>query len=898
MSRWSGREVTQVALDVELYRRTVYAPAGPRSQAIRRLSVIDIEPEGAARTLVFLHGFGGRALQWIYQLRAFGQDSRVIAPDLRGHGLSDDPPELLCDMASLLDDLDLVLDGLRVQRPFYLVSHSFGGAIATEYALRHPEDVSGLVLIGVPTRFLLGPGWRQAMSLPDPIFDTIVTRLHIALYAHPHTLRRMHDQAMAAWRGGEHMQQLRVPTLVMLGHRDTVFSQAYYTEVPRRIPGAKQVVIPVSAHLVQLERPQAVNRAIRRFIGAQPPAQNTASTPSAVSGDQAPDAAGPSRGGRPVGAAARYAEMPWLQHYDVEVPEQVPSPKQPLHELLGNAAREFPERPAIIYFGQRIRYRELDLASNRFAHALRHLGVQAGERVAIVLPNVPQLVIAFYGTLKAGAVVVLGTPLYTEAEIGAQLRDSEARVLLALSAFRATMERACAGTHVEHIIYTDVREYMALPQRVRITTLIEQSVGQRPGAAVPASASPATPATPASPPAAAPPTSPPPATATPPAADAPPVPWQTHEFQRLLHSQPAAPLASSIEASDLAVLQYTSGTTDSPQGVMLAHGNLTVNVAQTRHWFSEVQRGVETLLCALPISHSYGLTTGMNLAVAVAASMVLLPTMRADQIVKAIKQYHPSLFPGVPALYLAIANYPRIRSYGIASVRSCISGSAPLPVEVQEAFEKLTRGRLVEGYGLTEASPVTHANPMQGERRVGSIGLPFPSTQAKIVHWQTGAPLPPGEVGELLIRGPQVMQGYWKQPEETAQALAGGWLHTGDLARMDDDGFFTIVDRKKDVILAGPYNVYPREVEEVLYEHPKVLEAAVVGVPAPEGSERPSLIKAVIVLRRGERATAEELLALCRERLDAYQVPDIIEFRTELPKNFVGKILRRLLVGP
>jgi long-chain acyl-CoA synthetase len=280
-----------------------------------------------------------------------------------------------------------------------------------------------------------------------------------------------------------------------------------------------------------------------------------------------------------------------------------------------------------------------------------------------------------------------------------------------------------------------------------------------------------------------------------------------------------------------------------------------------------------------------------------------MPTTRTDQILEAIKQHHPTIFPGIPAFYVAIANYPKVRSYGVSAIRICVSGSAPLPVEVQEAFEKLTRGRLVEGYGLTEASPVTHSNPLEGERRLGSIGIPLPSTNARIVHLETGEPLPPGEVGELLIRGPQVMQGYWNMPEETAQALRHGWLHSGDLARMDEDGFFTIVDRKKDLILAGSYNVYPRDVEEVLYEHPKVLEAAVVSILTPAGngdsgdSPPPSpFIKAVVVLKRGEQATADELLALCRERLDAYKVPRQIEFRSELPKNLVGKVLRRLLV--
>ncbi|HEX9057726.1 MAG TPA: AMP-binding protein, partial [Ktedonobacterales bacterium] len=370
-------------------------------------------------------------------------------------------------------------------------------------------------------------------------------------------------------------------------------------------------------------------------------------------------------------------------------------------------------------------------------------------------------------------------------------------------------------------------------------------------------------------------------------------------FQRLLRASPATPIESGRTQDDLALIQYTSGTTEAPKGVMLTHANLMVNTSQVRHWMPEARRGKEVTLCALPLSHSYGLTSCLSISIALAASIVLLPATRPAEILRAIKRERPSMLPGVPSLYVLIANYPKVRSYGVASIRTCLSGSAPLPVEVQEAFEKLTRGRLVEGYGLTEASPVTHCNPLSGERRVGSIGVPLPSTNAKVVSIETGAEVPAGEVGELLIQGPQVMRGYWNAPEDTALALNGGWLRTGDLARMDEDGFFSIVERKKDLILAGPYNVYPREVEEVLYESPKVLEAAVVNAPdGLAGDGAAPAIKAYVVLRRGERATPDELLALCRERLESYKVPHSIEFRTELPKNFVGKILRRLLVGP
>jgi long-chain acyl-CoA synthetase len=375
-------------------------------------------------------------------------------------------------------------------------------------------------------------------------------------------------------------------------------------------------------------------------------------------------------------------------------------------------------------------------------------------------------------------------------------------------------------------------------------------------------------------------------------------PLPHHDFQQLLRAASSAPLPGETRCDDLALLQYTSGTTDAPRGVMLSHQNLVVNVAQQRHWITDARRGGETILGVLPLSHSYGVTGCMNLAMALAASLVLMPTNRTQEILNAIKRYHPTIFPGVPTIYLAVANFPHVRRYGVASIRVCVSGSAPLPVEVQESFEKLTRGRLVEGYGLTEASPVTHSNPLKGERRVGSIGVPMPSSSARIVDLRTGEPLPQGEVGELEVRGPQVMQGYWKRPDETAQALREGWLRTGDLASMDEDGYFTIVDRKKDLIIAGPYNVYPRDVEEVLYESPKVFEAVVVGgrdSANGRGEDNP-FVKAIVVLKRGERATAEELLALCRERLDAYKVPKQIEFRTELPKNLVGKVLRRLLV--
>ncbi len=834
-------------LDIELYRRAVAAPPVPPRQHPRRISVIDIEPSGATHTFVFVHGYGGSARQWLPQLRYFGQFAHVVAPELRGHGFSDDPPELATSLDALVDDLETAIAALDLAQPFTLVAHSFGGAVAVEYALRHPEAVSELVLLGVPVEFRINPWLRLLMNIPAPIFDRLARWLHIALYASSPTLRRMHDDAMTRWQGETRLPLLRVPALVIVGQRDRVFERAHYEDVARLIPQAQQVVIPVSAHLVQLERPDAVNRAIRRFVAER-----------GTAGNGMPPNSGSLLG--PAPAFLRREAAPWLASYDPDVPEQVPVPRQTLDELLSNAAREFPDRPAIHFFGQAISYRELDRLSNRFAHALRSLGVQPGDRVAIVLPNVPQCVIAFYGTLKAGGVVVMGSPLSKESEIADQLRDSGATLLLTLSTYRRVVPHLCADTHIRAVIYTDVREYLPLPQRLRLARQMEGQVPAANGK-----------------------------TKTP--------SFPSYPLQRLLASEPATPLPPSRGQGDLALLQYTSGTVDPPKGVMLTHGNLMANATQTRHWVADARRGREVVLCALPLSHSYGITSGMNLAMGLAASLVLLPTTRTNVILRAIRRYRPSLFPGIPAFYVAIANTPHVRRYGISAIRACISGSAPLPVEVQEAFEKLTRGRLVEGYGLTEASPSTHCNPLLGERRVGSIGVPLPSTDARVVDLQSGAPVPPEAVGELEIRGPQVMQGYWNRPDDTARAMHDGWLRTGDLARMDEDGFFSIVERKRDLILFGPYNIYPREVEEVLYEHPKVLEAAVVGTEAEDADAPP--IKAVVVLKRGERATQEELRAFIRERLDAIKVPRQIEFRTELPKNFVGKILRRLLVtGP
>jgi long-chain acyl-CoA synthetase len=367
-----------------------------------------------------------------------------------------------------------------------------------------------------------------------------------------------------------------------------------------------------------------------------------------------------------------------------------------------------------------------------------------------------------------------------------------------------------------------------------------------------------------------------------------------YDFLSVISKAQATPANAEVSPGDSAILQYTGGTTGTPKGAILTHRNLVANAVQNRAWLTVRKEGEERVLAVIPFFHVYGMTTAMNLAVLIGAQLILLPKFHAREVLQSINKYRPTIFPGIQAMYLAIENYPGIRKYDLTSIKAAICGAGPLMHEVQERFEHLTKARIVEGYGLSEASPVTHCNPIFGTRKMGSIGLPFPDTEAKIVDIETGKKeMPVGETGELVLKGPQVMKGYWNNPDETARTLRGGWLHTGDIAKMDDDGFFYIVDRIKDMIKTVGENVYPREIEEVLFMHPKVKEAVVVGIPHEEflGEK----IKAYIVLKEGETATAEEIIQFCRDQLSKFKVPKEVEFRSQLPKTLVGKVLRRIL---
>ncbi len=814
-------------VDLELYREEVIVSEDP----LIRLSVIDIGPEQPQGVIVLVHGYGGHALQWAYQLRAFSHRFRVLAPDLRGHNHSDAPSSRYT-IDELVGDLWMMLKQLDVTQPVVLVGHSFGGAIATEFAVRYPERVARLVLMAATGEYRLAPALAQVFKLPLAALRPIQRVARRSLWAPAHVLKPMYLNTLRRWNGWSMFRDLRLPVMVIRGDRDTVYPARDFAEVARLIPGAEDVNVGASGHLVQLERAEAVNRALDRFVSEK------------------------GRSWRDTVGETIAQERPWVRHYEAGVPAAMGFPKQPLPRLLDSAVRRYGRRRAIVFGGRRLSYRDLGAEVNRLAHALRGLGIDKGTRVILLLPNCPQFVIAYYAILKAGGIVVSTNPVNQPGELLRQVTDSGAVWLITLTRFQETARAALAGTTLQGVIYTNIKDYLGPLRKTFFTARREQAEGHRLAG-----------------------------------------PLQTGErlWTDLVSAQPTSSPGIPIAPDETAVIQYTGGTTDRPKGVMLSHRALVANTLQTRHWVTGLKEGQEAVLCVLPFSHIYGMTAAMNVAIVLGAAMIILPTFITREVLRTIRRYRPTLFPGVPTMYTAINQYPGVRRFGISSVKACISGAAPLPVEVQEAFEKLTRGRLVEGYGLTEAGPVTHANPLHGLRKVGSIGVPLPNTLARIVDLATGEPCEAGCIGELVVKGPQLMDGYWGLGEETDKTLdADGWLHTGDIARMDEDHYFQIISRRQDMILAGKYQVYPRDVEEVLYEHPGVQEAAVIGlIPPTEDGQR---VKAYVVPRPGTTLSKEELIGLCQRRLDEYAVPWDIEFRDELPKSFVGKVLRRLLV--
>ncbi len=522
-----------------------------------------------------------------------------------------------------------------------------------------------------------------------------------------------------------------------------------------------------------------------------------------------------------------------------------------------------PDSTALIYFGARISYRQLQEQVHRATAGLQALGVTKGDRVALMLGNCPQFMIGCFGALRAGAIVTATNTMYTARELTHQWNDAGPKVVIAdRRLFPAIRSALPTLTSAPRIVLAGMRRYYPRPFARLCLSLDSSRRSEAPQSSASAPLPPARLAC-----------------------------NGVHDWKDLLGFSSPRPISTA--PSDIACLQYTGGTTGTSKGAMLTHANLVVNARQAMDWLSAGQRRPEVMVAALPFFHIYALTCVMISSVLGGGSIVILPRFVLRAALNVFRRYHPTIFHGVPTMYVAFNNAPDVARRGFNSLRICMSGGAPLPVEVREKFEALTGRRLVEGYGLTETSPVTHINPPTGPSKVGSIGLPVADTEARIVDLETGErELPVGEIGELAVRGPQVMKGYWNKPEETAQVMRDGWFLTGDIARKDADGYYYIVDRKKDMIIAGGYNIYPREVEEVLWEFPKTQEAAVIGVP---DSYRGETVKAFVVLRPGTSATADEVIAFCRERLAAFKVPRLVVFRDFLPKSSVGKYLRREL---
>jgi len=546
---------------------------------------------------------------------------------------------------------------------------------------------------------------------------------------------------------------------------------------------------------------------------------------------------------------------PWLDNYPPGVPEHVELPKASLAGLLEDAARDFPHAPALHFEGRTISYAQLHQQARRFSGVLAGLGVGRGTKVGLILPNCPQAVVALFGALRLGATVVQNNPLYTERELGHQLADAGVEVLVCLDLTYERVKALRSRTSIREVIVTSVLDELSgLKRRLAPYTKKGKAASASIGKDEP-----------------------------------------VRRWRDALASAPAAPELVEVDADhDLALLQYTGGTTGVSKGVMLSHANLRSNVEQVRAWFPDADPGREVMMAVLPFFHVYGLTVCLLLGLRLGAALVLMPRFDLDGVLAAVDKYRPTLFPGVPTMYVAINNAVEKGGHDLSSIKACLSGAAALPLEVAERFERFSGGRLVEGYGLSESSPVAIANPIYGKRKAGTIGMPIPDTLARVADpTDPSKTMPAGEPGELALAGPQVMLGYWNRADETAQVLRDGWLLTGDMAVMDEEGYFSIVDRKKELIIAGGYNVYPREVEEVLYEHPKILEVCVAGVP---DSYRGEIVKAFVVLRSGEQASTDEIREFAKTRLAAYKVPRAVEFRDELPKTLIGKILRRALI--
>jgi long-chain acyl-CoA synthetase len=554
---------------------------------------------------------------------------------------------------------------------------------------------------------------------------------------------------------------------------------------------------------------------------------------------------------------AEMDDRPWLKHYDEGVPHSIEYPEVPLFYFLENAAKKYPNATCTIFKGAKISYREMDAITDRLAAGLAELGVKKGDRVGIFMPNTPQFVMAYFAVLKLGGIVVAINPLYSAREIEHQANDAGIELMLVMSNFYNTIKAVQPKTKIRQLVVTNLKETLPPVLGFLFGLLKEKKEGFRVQLAE---------------------------------GDV----WMKDLIEK--HNPEDRPKIN-VSHNDIALFQYSGGTTGLSKGAVATHYNLVANTLMIKAFISDHVEGEEVVLMAIPLFHVYGMVAGMCFTMGAAASMVMIPNPRdLKDVLDSIQKYGATIYPGVPTMYNAINNHPDVqaRKYDLSTIKACISGSAPLMRETKEKFEELTGGKLVEGFGMSETPTATHCNPLYGKNPPGSIGIPLPDVDARIINLDDEVTvLPTGEIGELVIKGPNVMKGYHNMPTETQNALRDGWLYSGDIARMDEDGFFYIVDRKKELIKPGGYQVWPRDVEEIIAANPKVLEVGVAGIPDPYRGET---VKAWVVLKTGENATVDEIRDWCKERLAKFKVPTHVEFRDELPKTTVGKILRRELV--
>jgi long-chain acyl-CoA synthetase len=542
-------------------------------------------------------------------------------------------------------------------------------------------------------------------------------------------------------------------------------------------------------------------------------------------------------------------EKIWFKSYAPGVPQEIDFENMTLPEALKRSAQIYPESTALLFMGKHLSYAELDRLVNRFARALLDLGVKKGDKVAMLLPNLPQTVIAVYAAFRIGAVAVMNNPLYTERELEYQFNDSDSKVLVSLDLLHPRILKIKDKTKIEKVIYCHINDYLPFPKK-QLFPLVKKQMYRKfePQEGF-------------------------------------------HEFLPIIQKYTDSPVENASNWEEVGAFIYTGGTTGVSKGVMLTHANLSSNVQQFSVWFPDLKKGAESVLAVFPFFHSAGFTAIMNLSIWNGYTDILLPRPEPATVIEMLKKFKPNYLPAVPTIFVGLLNSPEFHKMDLSFIKGFFSGAAPLAADTLQQLKDLTGATMLEVYGLTETTPIATVTPWGGKIKPGTVGTPVPSTDVKIVDVDTGKEKQKiGTPGEIIVKGPQVMKGYYKKPEETAQVLKDGWLYTGDIGMFDEDGYLTIVDRKKDMIIAGGYNIYPREIDEILFQHPKILEACSIGVP---DAYRGETVKAYVVVKPGETLTADEVIEFTREKLAPYKAPKMVEFIDALPKSAVGKILRK-----